>query len=108
MAKRREKVPIRIKKTLIKESGNKCANPGCHNLRVHFHHIDGWAIYETNDEKTMIAVCPMCHDNIHHGKLPIDDDTLYSWKKIAQKPTDSINGKNLYVHNAKPLNDWRN
>jgi hypothetical protein len=88
MAKYRKTIPKRIKDSLLKEAGDKCANPGCHNLRVHFHHIKEWAIYETNDEQMMIAVCPKCHDDIHHGRLPIDDDTLFRWKNATRKRTN--------------------
>jgi hypothetical protein len=32
----------------------------------------------------MIAVCPTCHDAIHHGGLAITDETVYAWKSIAR------------------------
>jgi hypothetical protein len=35
----------------------------------------------------MIAVCPSCHDAIHHGELPITDETLYAWKRQT-RPAD--------------------
>jgi hypothetical protein len=33
----------------------------------------------------MIAVCPSCHDAIHHGDIAIDDTVLYQWKSITHK-----------------------
>jgi hypothetical protein len=79
---------------LIKEAGMKCANPGCSNYRVHIHHIKQWAIYQSNDEKDMIAICPVCHDTAHNGGLIIDEETLYRWKEIIRKP---VNLDQLFV-----------
>ncbi len=36
----------------------------------------------------MIAVCPNCHDSIHHGQISITDEILYEWKKIKRPSTD--------------------
>jgi hypothetical protein len=33
----------------------------------------------------MVAICPTCHDEIHHGRLRISDEVLYSWKGIDRK-----------------------
>lgn len=41
-----------------------------------------------NDQDHMIAICPTCHDAVHHGPLEITDDTIYSWKSIKRKPTN--------------------
>lgn len=62
----------------------KCANPGCSNYQVHIHHIQEWAIYKTHDERHMISICPTCHDEVHFGKLKIDDATIYQWKNIKR------------------------
>lgn len=99
MAKLRKGVPKNIKKALIKEVGGKCGNPGCFNYRVHIHHIRQWAVYETHDQTHMIAVCPSCHDTIHHGSLRIDDETLYRWKQIYRSNTEQ---DHLYVEPGLP------
>ena len=70
---KRKRVPNEIKKHLIKESGNKCANPGCSNFLTEFHHIKEWVIYKTHDQKHMIAICPACHDSVSRGNLRIDE-----------------------------------
>ena len=36
-------------------------------------------------KKHMIAVCPSCHDAIHHGAISIDDEVLYQWKSIHRR-----------------------
>lgn len=86
MGKPSRHIKKHIKKSLIREAGGKCANPGCHNSRVEIHHIELWAVVKTHDEAHMIAVCPSCHDACHHGDLIIDDATLYQWKKIDRPP----------------------
>lgn len=87
IAKLRIAVPKKTKLELIKEAGVKCANPGCASYRIHIHHIRQWAVYQTNDEKDMIAICPVCHDAAHNGELIIDDSTLYRWKEIVRGQT---------------------
>jgi hypothetical protein len=87
MLKYRKNVPERMKKALFQEAGDKCANPGCTNYRTHIHHIKEWAVYQTHDEKHMIAICPSCHDSVRYGTLKIDDETLYRWKSIPRKQT---------------------
>jgi hypothetical protein len=95
MAEYRPKIGMVVKNTLRRQAGGKCANPGCPNVRTHIHHIREWAVYQTHDEQDMIAVCPTCHDAIHHGRLEIPDETLYAWKSI--KRVDRSNAGHLYV-----------
>jgi hypothetical protein len=80
----RRNISNAIKKRLRAEAGHKCANPGCPNRRTHIHHIREWAVYQTHDEQHMIAVCPTCHDAIHNGDIPLDDDVIYRWKSIRR------------------------
>jgi hypothetical protein len=94
MVKLRKAVSKHVKDALIREAGMKCANPGCANHRTHFHHIKEWAVYETSDQKHMIAICPTCHDAVHYGTLAINNDTLYQWKKIQHTST---NRAHIYI-----------
>lgn len=80
-------IPKALKELLINESGGKCANPGCSNVRSEIHHIEHWAVVKTHDAKHMIAVCPSCHDACHNGKLKITEEDLYIWKKIERSST---------------------
>jgi hypothetical protein len=85
MAKHRPAVSSALKGELVQGAGGKCANPGCANYRTHLHHIQEWAVYQTHDGAHMIAICPSCHDAVHHGPLVIDDDTVYRWKGIKRE-----------------------
>lgn len=87
MAKPRQKVSRRQLEALIAEAGGKCANPGCFVRQTELHHIKHWAVYASNDEEHMIALCPACHDAAHRGSIRLDDMTLYTWKKIVRKQT---------------------
>src|SRR3990172_756826 len=95
MAPNRRDVSNTVKKRLRDEAGGKCANPGCPTPRTHLHHIREWAVYETHDAAHMIAVCPTCHDAIHHGDLPITDETIYRWKGITRP--DTTQRTHLYI-----------
>ncbi|WP_368192929.1 HNH endonuclease signature motif containing protein [Aeromonas sp. s8] len=101
MNKIRKKLDPKIKKKILDECGNKCANPGCSNWRTHVHHIEHWAVYGSNDEKILIPVCPSCHDAIHHGSIEIDDETLYKWKDI-ERPIKSGRA-HIYVEPSKDI-----
>ncbi|MCZ2108872.1 MAG: HNH endonuclease [Dehalococcoidia bacterium] len=89
MATHRPDVPNQLKKRLRATAGGKCANPGCSALRTHLHHIREWAAYAAHDESQMIAVCPACHDAVHHGSLTISDDTLFRWKHL-RRPASAL------------------
>jgi hypothetical protein len=83
MAKR-VRVKPEVSRALRTEAGEKCANPGCTRWRTHLHHIEEWAVYQTNDPDHMVAICPSCHDEVHHGRLEISDADLYRWKGIKR------------------------
>lgn len=84
MTRKRTKVGKKVLAQLKREAGDKCANPGCSTRGTHIHHIRQWSVYRTHDAKHMIAVCPTCHDQIHHGDLSITDETVYRWKELIR------------------------
>jgi hypothetical protein len=99
MATPQRKIKPAQKRQLIEEAGGKCANPGCANWRVHIHHIKHWHIYKAHDSGEMIAVCPSCHDAVHHGTLPISDETLHIWKGMKRDGPPAV--AHLYVEPAQ-------
>lgn len=99
MAAEKRSIPRKIREALLRESGGKCANPGCGNSRVEIHHIRQWAIYKAHDSDHMIAVCPSCHDACHNGDFRISDDVLYKWKGLSVGEVN-LNG-HIYVPQAK-------
>jgi len=100
MAQQRTKIPDKIKEQLRQQAGGKCANPGCNAIRTHIHHINHWAVYQTHDAKHMIAVCPNCHDAIHHGQLPLSDEDVYRWKWIIR--VNKTVRSHLFIEPGKP------
>lgn len=94
----RPEISNHAKKRLRAEAGGKCANPGCPTKRTQIHHIREWAVYRTHDEAHMIAICPTCHDAVHHGRLEISDETLYRWK--TSQPSDAAQRGMFYVQPA--------
>jgi hypothetical protein len=95
MAQNRPAIPRDIKRALLQQTGYKCANPGCSNRLLEIHHIDQWAIYQTHDQESMIAICPSCHDAVTRGSLTISDDELYLWKGIER--TSSVLTGHLFI-----------
>jgi hypothetical protein len=89
VAKNRPAVPAAIKRSLLEEAGGRCINPGCPSERAHIHHIEEWSVYETHDARTMIALCPTCHDAVHHAEIEIPDRILLSWKRAGKGPRKS-------------------
>lgn len=101
MADAQRKIKPALKRLLIDEAGGKCANPGCSNWRTHIHHIKHWAVYKTHGAADMIAICPSCHDAVHHGRLAISDEVLYGWKSVARR--DRPEAAFVYVEPATEL-----
>lgn len=97
MAEYSRNVPAAIKKKVLNQASNQCANPGCPYRITEIHHIKEWAIYKTHDEKDMIALCPNCHASVHRGELRIDDETLYEWKKISN---NNVEVGNIFIKPA--------
>jgi hypothetical protein len=85
MAEYRPKVPAPLKRQLIEQAGNKCANPGCPNILLELHHIREWHVYKTHDGDHMIALCPTCHASVTRGPLRITDEDVYAWKGIERR-----------------------
>lgn len=88
--KRRTRIKASVKRAIVDEAGGKCANPGCLNWRTHIHHIQHWAVYQSDAPEILIAVCPSCHDAIHHARLQIDDATVENWKSIDRKTFEKL------------------
>jgi hypothetical protein len=84
-----------MRERLVAEAGGKCANPGCAVRLLEIHHIREWAVYQTHDQKYMIALCASCHDAVTRGDLRLDDKTLYRWKGLVRGPGQSSG--HLYV-----------
>lgn len=95
MATPRTHVREAIKRTLIEQTGRKCANPGCPVTLLELHHIKEWHVYQTHDAEHMIAICATCHDSVDRGALQISDETLYRWKGIDR--SNSIPTGHIYV-----------
>jgi hypothetical protein len=101
MANHQRKIKPEQKRQLLAEAGQKCANPGCANWRLHIHHIRHWAVYKAHDSEHMIAICPACHDAAHIGPIKISDDTLYLWKGIV-RPSEP-DSAHLYIEPSQDL-----
>ena len=89
-----------MKRLLVEQAGNKCANPGCPNRLIELHHIQEWHVYHTHDAEHMIAICPACHDSVDRGLLQISDETLYRWKRIDRSRAPSTG--HIYVEPGAP------
>lgn len=77
-------MPTDVKRELLSETGGACANPGCPRKRTQLHHIDDWAVFATHNAARMIALCPSCHDEIHHGTMTVSDADLLRWKTLPR------------------------
>jgi hypothetical protein len=101
MTEPQRKIQPALKRKIIEKAGGKCANPGCSNWRVHIHHIKHWALYKSHNAADMIALCPSCHDAVHHGQLKISEELLYEWKAANRPATpDSVQ---LHIEPAQSL-----
>ncbi len=111
MAKQQRNVPKSLKAQLIKDAGDKCANPGCSNWRVHLHHIKHWVVYKTHDGKHMIAICPSCHDAVHTSgsmmKRSTDGKTYLVRPRTKSEITCTWNLRRKYVASLAACAFWQ-
>lgn len=83
MARRRVKVPAKIKALLQKEINSEC--PFCNNHDVgsfEIHHIDSTP-NNSKEINNLLLLCPTCHTKIEKGDIPFDE--------VAKKKADLKN-----------------
>jgi len=75
-------IPAHIRREVLAEAGYYCANPICRIMvsTLDVHHIQERAKGGGNDPENLIALCPNCHRNYHHGPITVDD--IVNWKAI--------------------------
>jgi hypothetical protein len=62
----REQIPRRLYDSIMARAGGHCENPDCKSdTRPHIHHIN--QNNGENDSRNLIALCPNCHRDAHHG-----------------------------------------
>ena len=59
-------IPAKIKQIIIKEYGEKCANPNCTKQSENLHHVQGFAIVRNHDPRHLQPLCKAHHDIAHH------------------------------------------
>ncbi|WP_332445533.1 HNH endonuclease [Dehalococcoides mccartyi] len=64
----REPLPNSTRKEILKRSNYKCENHDCKYTGIpHIHHID--MKNSNNRLSNLIALCPNCHRDAHHGNI---------------------------------------
>jgi HNH endonuclease len=65
--------------TILRESGYRCAAPGCNTiLAIDIHHIVEVFKGGGNDFSNLLALCPTCHALYHRGE--ITQESIKHWK----------------------------
>ena len=77
--KKRPNIPTEIKRTILLESGYRCAIPTCRFPITENAHIISWAKAKEHKYENLIALCPNCHTLYDSGK--IDRKALVAYKK---------------------------
>lgn len=58
-------IPVRVRKILQAEHGNKCSIPGCNKPRAVIHHTSRFALAHTHDPRYMAPLCREHHAIAH-------------------------------------------
>jgi hypothetical protein len=79
--------PAKLRRRVLAREAGRCANPGCHHLADHCHHI----VFRSRGGKTElpneVAVCTTCHALIHAGLLRVSGSASgdLRWLPVAAK-----------------------
>lgn len=73
---RRRRFPSRALKTAMRRRDRHCQFPGCHNLRVHAHHIRHWSAGGATNLDNLVSLCGFHHRRVHEGgyRILLDAD----------------------------------
>jgi hypothetical protein len=79
----REQIPQNLYSKIMNHANNRCQNPDCRfQGKPQIHHIN-----QNNRDNRMwnlIALCPNCHAEAHHGKYSFSQ--LRNWNKMKLAP----------------------
>lgn len=74
----RPTIPAELRRSILVESGHRCAIPRCGQTELDIHHIIPWETCQKHEYSNLIALCPVCHRRAH--KDEIDRKALFMYK----------------------------
>ena len=78
MAKGRPKIPAKLERQVLVETGHRCAILTCRHIDTEVHHIVPWSKCQKHEYKNLIVLCPNCHKRADSGE--IDKKSLRQYK----------------------------
>lgn len=73
----RSKMPAGLRRSILVESGHRCAIPTCRHIEVEIHHIVPWSQCKVHEYDNLIALCPNCHRRADRGEIDRKSLQLY-------------------------------
>lgn len=68
---KRKKIPEKLKKHLLDQSGHRCVVCGAHDY-LHIHHIVPTSLGGPVDEENLVVLCPTCHASVDRSQMQPD------------------------------------
>lgn len=86
--KSKRHIPVEIRRTVLVESGHRCAIPTCRQTPVEVHHIIPWEKCKSHEVGNLIGLCPNCHTRAHKGE--IDRKSLQRYKQLLADSSSAL------------------
>ncbi len=87
MTSSRPNIPAELKRSVLFESGHRCAIHTCKQTTTEIHHIIPYEKCRAHEFNNLIALCPNCHARVHKGE--IDTKSLKLYKKYLSAPVEN-------------------
>jgi len=75
-------IPAAMKRSILVESGHRCAIPTCRFPTVEIAHITPYSETQEHTPSNLIALCPNCHTRFDSGQIDRKSILLYKKKLI--------------------------
>lgn len=98
----RPDIPAELKRSVLVESGHRCAIQTCKNPDIDIHHIIPWEKCKEHNFENLIALCPNCHRRAHNGEIDTKSLLLYKARLV------SVESANMTESKAAPMSksEW--
>lgn len=96
MENSRPRIPADLKRTILVESGHRCAIATCRYPTTEIAHIEPWSKVREHKYENLIALCPNCHTRADQ-KNEIDKKSLRIYKEKIRFLSDKFTKHEMNV-----------
>jgi Protein of unknown function (DUF3298)/HNH endonuclease/Deacetylase PdaC len=92
----RPSIPADLKRSVLVESGHRCAIPTCKNPDIDIHHIIPFEKCKGHSFENLVSLCPNCHRRAHNGEIDAKSLLLYKARLVKLDGIAAKDGKEIF------------